>query len=167
MSYPRLNWERETLRWDHVKKFTRVIRKGDLIECHSNGMSVSRSLEWAMYRGGGESWAVIEEGRDAPVGVFGWTDRGGIWSYWCDLGAAQTRELMRQTPQYVLEMVESANAAGLPHLANYVWEGNHEALAWLRASHCFSLDLDHRYNISNRGFIGFQTKPAEELRRYV
>lgn len=162
-----LGWRREALDWDHIEMFDTVIRRPDLIECLANGSSVRSSLHWAKQSGGGESWAVLEQDRVRPVGVYGWTKAGACWSYWADLNPIQVRELMRQTPGYVLEMVEKALAAGVPKLANYVWEGNREAVAWLRGSHCFSLDLDHRYDIGDKRFIAFHTKPVEELRRYV
>lgn len=158
-------WRREALQWHHAKRFAKVIRKGDEIECLANGLSVRASLQWAIDHGGGESWAVMEG--DEIVGVYGWTQQGACWSYWRRLEPYQIKELMRVTAEYVLEMVVNAGAAGLNFLANYVWEGNREAMAWLRASHCFSLDLDHSYKIGNKGFIAFKTKPGEELRRYV
>jgi hypothetical protein len=160
-------WHREPLNWQYAKRFSRVIRAGDKVECLTNGMSPYRSMEWAMNHGGGESWAVLEEFGTVPVGVYGWTSKGAIWSYWRDLSPNEQRELMRRTPGMVLEMVEKAKAEGLPYLANYVWEGNRPAVAWLKASHCFSLDLDHSYNISNKSFIAFKTRPAEEIRQYV
>lgn len=159
-------WTREALDWRHIKQFDKVIRKGDLIECLSNDMSVQDSLEFAAFRGGGEAWAVLDAGNQV-IGVYGWTLAGAVWSYWKDLNPQETRELMSLTGSYVWEMVKNATQQGLSFLANYVWEDNLPAVVWLRASHCFSLDLDHRYDIGNKRFIAFKTKPLEELSRYV
>lgn len=169
MMPPDRQWRREPLAWRHAKTFGRVIRKPDMIECLSNGMSVRASLDWVIENGGGESWAVIEgDNQVTPVGVYGWTRRGAIWSYWSELDPPQIKELMRRTPGMVLEMVENAAKHGLPMLSNYVWDGNREALAWLKASHCFTFNLDQCLTIGNdRTFIPFSTRPVEELRRNV
>jgi hypothetical protein len=156
-------WRSETLDWSAAKRFSRVIREADRIECQANGMSVYQSLLYAC--SAGPCWAVYEDAEQTPLGVWGWTRAGAIWSYWADLNATQSRHLLRCTPPHVLEMLEQSTAEGIPALGNFVWVGNRAALAWLRASHCFIITLDRPYEFGNKEFYHFKTKPLEELRK--
>lgn len=158
-------WFREPLTWSSAKRFSRVIRLADRIECVSNGSNPYRSMLWALDHG--RCWAAFEGNSDVPVGVWGWTDMGAVWSYWAELDPVQSRELLRRTPAMVAEMLEESTEAGFPVLANYVWEDNLAALRWLHSSKCFTIHLDRPVILLNRRFHHFETKPLEEVRRHV
>lgn len=158
-------WRREPLTWSSAKRFARVIRASDKVECYANGSTPERSLLWATEHG--PAWAAFEGDSQVPVGVWGWTEKGAIWSYWAELDRVQSRELLRRTPAMVAEMLEEARTIGWTRLGNYVWEDNTAALAWLRASKCFDIELDRDTILANRRFHHFMTKTLEEVRRYV
>jgi hypothetical protein len=158
-------WRREPLTWSSAKRFERVIRASDKVECYANGSAPLNSLLWAIDHG--PCWAAFEGESQVPVGAWGWTDRGAVWSYWRELDRVQSRELLRQTPGMVLEMLEQSATAGWLRLGNFVWEDNTAALGWLRASKCFDISLDSDIILSNKRFHHFLTKPLEEVRRYV
>jgi hypothetical protein len=158
-------WRREPLTWSSAKRFEPAIRSADKVECYANDSTPLKSLLWAIEHG--PCWAAFEGDSAIPVGTWGWTDRGAVWSYWTELDRVQSRELLRRTPEMVSEMLTESTGAGWPSLANFVWEDNLAALGWLRASKCFEISLDKDIILLNRRFHHFQTKPLEEVRRYV
>lgn len=158
-------WSRQRLTWDAINRFYKHISSADKVECFANGMSPYRSLAWALEHG--PCWAAYEGHSQVPVGCWGWTQRGAVWSYWTELDRVQSRELLRHTPQMVSEMLMDSTAVGFPCLENYVWEDNTAAIKWLRASKCFDISLDRDIILSNKRFHHFRTKPLEVVRRYV
>lgn len=93
--------------------------------------------------------ALVLEG-DVPVGVFGFTHFGIVWSFWSNLTRAQSREILARTPEYVAAMVQRS---GNDRLYNVVMTSNRHAVRWLRASGCFDMGSD------TDGRIHFSTKP--------
>lgn len=152
------NWHRSPLMWHHAKRLSRVVRKADVLECLAgSGMGPYQAMLEGINRG--PCWAAFVDGDAVPVGAWGWTHEGAVWSMWRDLTSNESRELLRHTPEMVAEMVSARDGV----LENYVWENNTQALAWLRASKCFNIDLDRVIILGNHRFIHFATKPLEEL----
>lgn len=156
----------EALRWDYVKRLAPFIRRSDVVECAVNGNTPEESMLWALEAGRGRSWVVLDEG--CPIGAYGWTQHGAIWSLWADLLPDQAKDVARNTAGYIRAVVANWERSGqMPQfnvpLRNAVWEDNRHALAWLRASHCFNIKVDEPILIGHRRFIPFETKTLGEL----
>lgn len=127
------------------------IRAADKLECNGDVVhAMSHS-----FTQGGEAWAAMNGSN--PVGAFGWTKPGLIWSLWADLSTAEAMDVLRQTPAWTTYMV---NASGLDFLKNYVDESNHVTLRWLKAAGCFTVDRKTRYILKGRSAptLYFRTK---------
>lgn len=153
------------LGFTHCSLLAPHLRSGDRVECAVSEMTPLQSLRYG--QASGPSWAVVEgevptDGRSYPhvLGAGGYTHAGALWSYWRDLSARQSRALMKLTPEWMRGIRDHA---GDRQLGNLVWDCNGPALAWLRQSHCFHIDLDKRIVLGKYDFIPFTLKSAEEL----
>lgn len=151
----------------HFELLCPHIRYADKVEIELNGLTPEWSLRHGMHAG--RAWAVIEGSPSVTathwpfvLGAGGFTRQGAIWCYWRDLDQAQTRALMRETPDWLRGI---RALAGDMHLGNYVWESNHAARRWLRASHCFDIREHETIDIAGKRCIPFSLLSSEELAR--
>lgn len=122
------------LTWGLCRQLGKRIRPEDARECELKGYTP----EMAMFAGcgtTGEAFAAMHG--ETPIGAFGWTEAGRIWSLWANLTLAEAKCVLGQTPKWVSRMVA---VSGRTYLDNWVHADNRKALAWLRASRCFGID---------------------------
>lgn len=131
----------------------------DLLECNATGHLPYQSLVWGAEGG----WSQTVFDGELPIGAYGWTRfERTIWSYWvADLSSEQSRVIRINTVPVIRSMVAAAGK-GMP-LHNVVHEDNRRALAWLRASHCFNIEVDKRLVVGDQRFVPFYAKPLSEL----
>lgn len=166
MTQPRLIFER--LADEHIELFLPKIRYTDRVEIELNGLSPKWSLRHGQQAG--PAWAVIKWQEPTPgkfewpevIGVGGYSHMGALWSYWKDLSAAESKALLRETPDWLRGI---RALAGDMTLRNYVWEGNVAARRWLRLSHCFDIREDQAIDIGGKSCIPFSLLSSEELAR--
>lgn len=71
-----------------------------------------------------------------PVGAWGYTSLGTIWSLWTKLSPRERLQVVQETPTWVSRLVRES---GRPVLYNYVMATNAPALRWLRRSGAFAI----------------------------
>lgn len=132
-----------------------LIRHQDRLECGRDRDPLAAMLYGLSH---GDAWVALDP-HGAPLGVYGWTRHGAIWSLWRDMTRAESIAVLKHTPLWVAQMVQ---ASGHPFLFNFVSASNSAALGWLETSRCF--DIDYRRVMMHEGepwgypAFGFKTK---------
>ena len=151
-----LHLHTERLNWQHIASLRDTLCSADITECTLMGLTPEQALATALVTTNDQAFAAcLEDG--APVGAFGWTPQGAIWSLWVPLSPGIAREVLLRTPWWVAFMVASS---GLKHLCNFVHTKNTRTIKWLKASRCFDLD-SYISKTASGDYFYFQTKEPE------
>lgn len=151
--------EVKPLDWFDCAALSPVLREADLMDLKVKEMDPLEVLEAGL--DGGPAWAVYRSGFILGAGGFTW--EGAVWSMWRDLRPLEAREVMRMTPKWARWVREVAGPD--KWLWNVYLQGNRQTEAFLRASHCVTIDKEHPIEHDGRVFIPFHLKSAEELSR--
>lgn len=127
------------LSWDLIGHLAPRINKDDAGECKVSNLDPLQALSTGAMVG--PAWAVVRQDSGTPVGAFGFTPAGSIWSLWADLTMRESLEVLQGTPEWVHGMaaVHHQSVRG-ERLHNHVACSNKRALTWLRMSKCFWID---------------------------
>lgn len=106
----------------------------------------------------GPAWAACRAHTGTPLGAFGYTPQGTVWSLWARLSTGDAFRVLDGTSGWVREMVRQS---GLPFLHNYAACANRAALTWLRLAKCFSVSPDP-VAINGHDYFYFETKVSAE-----
>jgi hypothetical protein len=93
------------------------------------------------------------------IGAGGWTWEGCIWSLWANLTAAEGKGIMRNVAAWAWSLAFDADRP----LWNVYAEGNRATEAFLKATHCVTIDKDHPLTYEGRTFIPFYLKSLGDL----
>lgn len=147
--------------WDLAKELAPKVARGDAKECAENGLTTEEAMAIGGMSGGAyiamwdfapESPAFIRSPR--PIGVFGWTTHGVIWSLWADLTLEQQKAVLRESPKWVRQLVAES---GCLSLRNRIHMDNITTLRWLKATDCFDFATPYR---ASAEWVSFYTKPS-------
>lgn len=139
------------LEWDHCVSLAPRLSAGDTFECLAMGHLPEQALAAGLFMG--PATAVLRKDTGTPVGAFGYTAQGSIWSLWSTLSRVEAFQVLRETPGWVEDMVV---ASGLPTLSNFAACANTTALAWLRQSRCFWI-ADQSVEKLGQDYVYFET----------
>lgn len=146
-----------SLEREHIPNLAARLSAGDRRECLDLGVSPEAAL-MAGYRGA-FSLVVYRGEADYPVGAFGVTGAGIVWSLWADLTPDEMRYLRQEAPHWIEWM--AINVHGGP-LRNHVSVANRQALLWIHRTGCFDV-ADTPHQINGRDYLHFQTKAELHL----
>lgn len=140
------------LTWEHCVALAPRISHEDTLECLAMGHTPIQALAGGCMLG--EGFAVIRSDSYTPVGAFGWTTEGTIWSLWSELSPKESAQVLRDTGQWVRTLVMRSP---FEELHNHVATANGRALKWLRRSGAFWVQDEDAED--DRGFLYFETRP--------
>ncbi|MFZ3194093.1 MAG: hypothetical protein WA154_12925 [Moraxellaceae bacterium] len=127
------------LDWQRITHLAPLIVEEDKGECRVSGLDPLQALTFGamdVY-----SKCVVRFDTDTPVGAFGMTTAGSIWSLWGKLTPRESFQVLHEMPRWVHDMVlYSTRTLHRPLLHNHVACSNARAIAWLRLSKCFWID---------------------------
>lgn len=144
------------LTWEHCESLAPRLAAGDNFECLALGRTPEQSLAMGLLMG--PAWAVCRGGTGTPIGAFGYTPQGTVWSLWAQLSTGEAFRVLDGTSAWVREMVHQS---GLPVLHNYAACANRAALTWLRLAKCFSVNPDP-VAINGHDYLYFETTRRPE-----
>ncbi len=141
----------------HVRLLQDRLRASDLEECRILGYSPMGAMAAGLMFG--DAFAALDTETAQPVGAFGWSVGGIIWSLWTPLTKLQSLQVLRESPNWIAELVR---LSGEKRLSNHVLATNKSTLEWLKLTKCFAIDP---YPVVLRGeeFNYIETIPAMEL----
>lgn len=126
-------------------------------ECLLQGVSPEEALRNGVSEG--PTRLVVDEWH-LPVGAYGWTHTGYIWSLWGDLTHSQSRIVLKAAPSVIME----AAALHSPRrLQNWVDVDNRSIRHWLEKTKCFDFAETLTSPSCGRQMLKFYTKSIEEL----
>jgi hypothetical protein len=123
------------LTWDHCQELSLKLASSEKMECLANGYTPEQALAAGLLFG--LSWAVLRDG--SPIGAFGYTLQGAVWSLWGPL--TRTESADRTAPEPRLDPPPGPSSPAEPSSTNAVHEDNKKALDWLKATGCVVLRL--------------------------
>src|SRR5207253_1147506 len=109
----------EPLTWEHCQSIAPRLAAGDHFECLALGRTPEQSLAMGLLMG--PAWAVCRGNTGSPIGAFGYTPQGTVWSLWTKLTTGEAFTVLGETPKWVAEMVRQS---GLPSLHNHAARAN-------------------------------------------
>jgi hypothetical protein len=124
--------EAEALSWDHCVSLADRLVAGDAKECTSMGHSPKQALAYGLLCG--QAYAAVRASTGTPVGAFGYTPEGTIWSLWTKLSRGEACQVLREGPAWIHALTQTSR---LHRLYNFVDVENPMAIEWLRATGCF------------------------------
>lgn len=155
------------LHWDHCQELALKLPSSEKMECLANGYTIEQALAAGLLFG--MSWAVLRGGPtvnlEDPVGAFGYTNQGAIWSLWGPLTFPEQRDILRMSRFWIPHLVE---LSGRPVLRNAVHQDNTKARAWLEATRCIGFDTCNP--VANRDGTqswAFETVPLKDPDEHV
>lgn len=151
------------LTWTLCKRLAGNLRESERIECMASGHQPEQALAAALFDKGWSRAVVAEEGPKAiPVGAFGYTSNGTIWSLWGSLSRKQSVRILKESKEWTAGMVRRS---GRLLLHNVVHSKNTSAIAWINATGAFWMDTTNPRRMPNGddGFY-FETLPVRRAR---
>lgn len=151
------------MRWEDIGQLGPLIRETDRRDCVAHDCNPELALLDAFTAG--RAWTALwnlDVGEPQPLGCFGWTHTGFIWSLWVDLTREQSLALMSRAQSVIKGMAREAGAAGIASLCNTVRTDNLLTIAWLRASKCFDFPRPAIEHDGHR-YLPFFVKPLGDL----
>jgi hypothetical protein len=135
------------------------------MECLANGYTPEQALAAGLLFG--FSWAVHRQ-EDGPIGAFGFTTGGTIWSLWGPLTRQESRIVLQASRDWIPYLVR---LSGRPTLINAVHSKNTLAMKWLEATGCVNFDFANpKKNADGSESYRFETfplqPPAPSARRF-
>jgi hypothetical protein len=121
------------LTWDHCQELSLKLASSEKMECLANGYTPEQALAAGLLFG--LSWAVLRDG--SPIGAFGYTLQGAVWSLWGPLTRKESVTVLRLSRDWIPHLVQ---LSGRAVLTNAVHEDNKKALDWLKATGCVEFD---------------------------
>ncbi len=153
------------LSWPDCQDLAPRLTRADAFECLHLGQQPLGALATGLMFG--NAWCVQRAHTGRPVGAFGFTAEGVIWSLWTSMGLKERKAVLRETPGYVLDMLTSWEASGgVGPLKNHIAGQNKQSIAWLKATRCFHVSRDAVW-LMDEDFYPFHTLPVETIRDRV
>lgn len=97
------------------------------------GLSPLQALATGAFMG---AHSALRTDTGTPVGAWGFTPHGAIWSLWTKLSPRERLQVLQETPMWVSRLVQES---GRPTLYNFILTSNRLALNWLRKSNAFAI----------------------------
>lgn len=138
------------LTWEHCEALAGRIADEDTSECLAMGHTPLQALAGGCMLG--EGFAVIRADSFTPVGAFGWTTEGTIWSLWAELSPKESVQVLRESGVWVRTLVLRSP---FDALHNHVATANRRALKWIRTTGAFWIDDPE----PTADFLYFETRP--------
>lgn len=158
----RLPLEVRPLSWPDCQDLAPRLTRADAFECLHLGQQPLGALATGLMFG--NCWCVYRAHTGRPVGAFGFTADGVIWSLWTSMGLKERKTVLKETPGWVLKMVEEwEHLGGVGPLKNHIAGQNKLSIAWLKATRCFHVSRDAVW-LMGEDFYPFHTHPAQTIR---
>lgn len=158
------------LTWPLAEALSLRLTSSETMECLANGLQPSQALASGLLFG--VSWAVLKvelkrSSQDqpfaehpTPVGAYGFTHEGVIWSLWGPLSRKDSVAVLKLAPEWIAHLVALSRRS---RLKNMVHADNAMALAWLQKTDCINLDLANpRRNLDGTDSYAFETFLRED-----
>jgi len=145
------------LTWQDAQSIARRLHPDDAYECAAMGRTPEGSMAWVILSGQ-PSWCVYRTCTGTPVGAFGFTTEGTIWSLWTALGRRESLMVLEHTRPWVTRMAtDFLKVAEVPNtLSNLVAKRNQRGITWLKMSKCFGFGTP--VEINGEGWLPFFVK---------
>lgn len=140
------------LTWEHCQALGPRLTPEEATEVSHSGLDPTQALAYGLLFG--FSRAAVREDTAEPVGAYGYTPEGVIWSLWAPLTRKESVQVLRAAPTWIAGLVARS---GLPKLHNAVSADNRPALRWLNATRAVRFPHPLDCPVTRPGFHYFET----------